>query len=173
MAEIIESVPHQIALSHSVIGETILFLDAYGTLEGANTYFDNMPRNDLWQESENDQKKSALVEATRLLDNLNYAGSKFSAAQLHEFPRGTDTVVPKAIQMATYELANRLLDGSNTDYEVDNLSAESRSYGGAKTTYNRVFVQEHLASGIVSFKAWAYIKPYLRDPGQLTLSRVT
>ncbi len=174
MAEILRSVSHQMLFVQELVGETILFLDAYGTLEGANIYFDNMPRNRDWREADTDDKKSALVEATRLLDNLNYAGSKFNANQLHEFPRGTDTTVPKQIQIACYELANRLLaDGIDPDYEVENIGAVSRGYGGAKTTYDRTFVQEHIAAGIPSFKAWSLIKPYLRDVGEVLISRVS
>lgn len=173
MPEINVSRTSQVALAHQVIGETILFLDAYGNIGQANQYFDNRMNSSVWLDAELDDKKAAMLEATRLIDRLNFNGSKTSSEQLHEFPRNAEVTVPKNIELACYEISIKLLEGWNPDYEVENLSAESRGYGGARTTYNRTFAQEHISAGIPSVRAWTWLKPYLRDPGSILLSRVT
>ena len=163
------SCSNAIAFTSVVTNELSLALDSYGSIEQANAYFDNRLRNAAWTSAEPQEKKSALVEATRCIERLNYADSKVSERQ---FPRGTDTEVPLDIEHATYEIALKLLEGFDPELEMANLAAVSQGYSGARTTYDRSFVLEHVAAGIPSTKAWFLLKPYLRSIRELEISRV-
>jgi hypothetical protein len=48
----------------------------YGTLVGANSYFDQRLHSDSWNDSATTDRPKALQEATRIIDNLNYKGVK-------------------------------------------------------------------------------------------------
>lgn len=172
MAEIIISVQNVFVPWDDVLPETELALDAYGTLERANIYFDNRLRNQPWIEANVHERKNAMVEATELIDRLNFAGSKHSESQFHQFPRGDDLVVPPDIEKATYEIALKLLDGYDPELEIDNLPSSGQGFSSVRDTYNRTFVLEHLSAGIPSVKAWHFLKPYLADPKVLVLRRV-
>ena len=107
-----------------------------------------------------------------MIDNLNFRGKKNSSTQLLQFPRGTDTVVPTDIKIACYEIALRLLDGFDPDFEAENLGSINQGIAGLRDTYDRSFVLDHLRAGIPSPRAWALLKPYLVDPQTILLSRV-
>lgn len=163
----------------------IICPDIYGSLIEANRYFDNRLRHQYWTESCNDDKKRALTEATNIIDSLNYAGLKADANQLHQFPRATtpanfpekvvsvvDLTVPKEVEMACYEVAIQLLSGVDPDLEIENLANVSQGFSQARITYDRAFILEHIAAGVPSARAWKLLKPYLRDPRNIKLSRV-
>jgi len=167
-----QSVSHAIVLAHEVVGETLLVLDAYGSLSRANSYFDNRLRSEFWKRAEIAERSKAMVEATRIIDSLSYEGDKTVSTQLHQFPRGTDTAVPKDIEFACYEIAIKLLEGIDPDMEIETLASESQGYGGVRTTYNRTFVHDHVRAGVPSATAWRFLVPYLRDSYTVRLSRV-
>ena len=144
----------------------------YGTIVEADSYFNDRLNSEPWTSATNTNKSKSLIEATRLIDALNIKGSKASATQSFEFPRASDTEVPIYIRWATYEIGLKLLDGYDADEEVRNMRASSQSYGGVRSTYSD-FALPHLLAGIPSAKAWSYILPYLRDPRELTTSRVS
>jgi hypothetical protein len=50
----------------------------YGTLSGANAYFDNRLHSESWNDSDPADRPKALLEATRVIDSLNYRGLKHS-----------------------------------------------------------------------------------------------
>jgi hypothetical protein len=50
----------------------------YGTLSGANAYFDNRLHSESWSDSTPSDRPKALLEATRIIDSLNYRGVKNS-----------------------------------------------------------------------------------------------
>lgn len=158
-------------MSHWVEADTELILDAYGTLERAEIYFDNRLRNQPWKKSTIAEKKAAMFEATELIDRLNFSGTKANTNQSRQFPRNNQTEVPEEIEKACYEVAFKLLDGYDPDFEIDNLSSVGQGYSSVRSTYNRSFVMEHLSAGIPSAKAWAYLKPFLGDFKVLKLRR--
>jgi len=73
---------------------------------------------------------------------------------------------------ACYEIAIQLLDGVDPDMEVSALAQSSNKISSLQTNYNRSFVEEHIRAGVPSYTAWTYLKSYLVDFRQLTLSRV-
>src|SRR5581483_11098509 len=83
--------------------------DCYTDTTEADIYFLTRVNVPLWSSTSPDQKLSALRDATRLIDRLNYAGCKTDSSQLLQFPRGDDRDVPADIKIATCEIAYKLL----------------------------------------------------------------
>jgi len=147
----------------------------YITEDDADTYFDEQLFTDAWDdtlESSGDRNR-ALIQATKIIDRLNFAGDKTSETQENEFPREEDTTVPLDIQYACAEIAIKLLDGINPDMEVENLGLVSQGISTVKTTYDRSFVLDYMREGIPSAQAWAYLRPYLINPNTIDISRVS
>lgn len=145
--------------------------DYYGSVEEGDLYF-STKLNSAWDCSDFLDKRKALITATQIIDRLNFIGCKATTTQVLQFPRGTDTNIPSDIKFATYEIANKLLDGVDPDLETDNLSVESHSYHPVRTTYNRTFLQVYMQAGVPSARAWAFLRPYLRTPAGIHLRRV-
>lgn len=144
----------------------------YGSMSGAINYFAHRLNTTVWDQALYSDREAALIEATRAIDNLNYGGDKASTTQNLQFPRNDDTVIPTEIEFACYEIAITLLDEVDMDQEVQTIGVMSEAYSGARTTYDGDFVNEHIRAGIPSIKAWEYLKPFLRDPRLLRVSRV-
>jgi hypothetical protein len=138
----------------------------YGTVAGGNSYF--KLNREVWDDTSDTDKHYALIEATRLIDRLNFKGTKNSTL---EFPRDSDTVVPDAITYAAYELAIKLLDDVDVDLEHEALRVTEDRYVSVNTKRNTDFTPEHIQAGIVSIKAWHYLKPYLKDSQYLRVKR--
>ena len=145
---------------------------SYITLLNAENYFLGRFNSDAWNSASADDKQTVLVQATRLIDCLNYEGVKTDDSQATEFPRDGGTVVPIEISIATCEIAFSLLDGVDPEQELNSLATSSQGYGSVRETYDRTQSVEHFRAGIPSAVAWAYLKPFLHDPAQINLSRV-
>lgn len=171
MSVINASAANVLTIAQSALEYDVISPDTYGTLIRANRYFDNRLRSIYWTRASLDNRKRALTEATNIIDTLNYVGSKYDETQLHQFPRGSDTSVPGDVEKACYEIAIQLLSGVDPDMEVANLAAHSQGFSTARSTYERAYVLEHIAAGVPSARAWAFLKPYLRDPQRLSISR--
>ena len=89
-----------------------------------------------------------------------------------EFPRGTDTVFPTDIKIASYEIAFALIDGVDPERELEDLGVISQGYSSVRTTYDRSFSPEHTLAGVPSSVAWRYLKPFLRDDSAVRINRV-
>ena len=162
----------------------------YGTLSEAHSYFSLRLHEKAWSQANPDDRPKALWAATRIIDTLGFKGEKHAVVELGEcptedaireanlsqeleFPRGTDTEVPKDIRLACYEIAYSLLDGRDPETELEALGITSTGYSSVRTTYNRSQVPiEHLINGIPNPTAWRLIRPYLRDGESIKLSRV-
>jgi len=59
----------------------------YVTLSEAENYFSTVLNTDAWDNSSQNNKLKALMEATRDINRLNFKGVKLSRTQLLEFPR--------------------------------------------------------------------------------------
>lgn len=169
-------------------------IDYYGTVQEASTYFDNKLHEVAWSNAVPTDRPKALIAATRLIDALNFKGYKHTvqvlldsnpdatsdeireqeAAQVLEFPRGSDTEVPEAIRYACYEIAYSLLDGIDPTFELENIGLSSLGYESVRTTYHREQVPiEHIVNMIPSALAWRYLRPFLRDDEAVRLSRIS
>lgn len=157
-----------------VVDSISIPLDYYGNILRATEYFTNRLFTDSWVDSDNPTQRKALIHASQAIDRLNYKGTKTDDDQVLSFPRDDDTEVPTDIEFATYELALRLLDGIDPLMEEQGLVVSSSRYASVSTTFDRSkHSQEHVLAGIPSIVAWNYLRPYLRDPRQISLSRIS
>lgn len=149
-------------------------MSQYATLLEANAYFATRMHSGLWNSTNVSDRNASLIQATRIIDRLNFRGDKtiLDGTQLLEFPRGGDIVVPDDIKIASYEIAFALIDGVDPEQETDNLAVVSEGYSSVRTTYDRNVTQPHLAAGVPSMTAWRYLLPYLDDDKSFKLSRV-
>lgn len=167
------SVASQLTLSHKADAWNDVAIPFYGDYWHADQYMAGKLSSGAWENATPSDRIRALKDATRRIDQLNFIGARNSSVQPLEFPRGTDIVVPKNIRLACYEIALALLDGVEPDLEIENLDATVQGWSGARTTYDRTSVPDHIRAGIPSQMAWNWIKPYLVDPRAITLSRVS
>lgn len=144
----------------------------YGTLAAAEHYFAYRLNSGYWDNATIADREKALIGATRLIDRLNFANSKYDAEQNLQFPRGTDTTVPIEIEYAVYEIGIKLIEGVDSEIDAQTLGVMSESYSGVQANYHENFVNEHIRAGIPSIEAWEYLKPFLRDSRQVNLARV-
>lgn len=145
----------------------------YGTIAGAVTYFSERLGTTPWDNAVVGDRTKALIMATKAIDRLNFAGDMADEDQGYQFPRGEDTSVPQDILDATYECAIAFLDDVDLEMEQEAIGVVTESYSGARTTYDSHNVQDHIRAGIPSITAWNILIPYLRDPQEVSLSRVT
>lgn len=165
----------------------------YVSLSVAQSYFDTRLHEIAWTDASPGDREKSLLAASRIIDRLNFKGQKktvydvytannqatqlelnaASQEQALQFPRDTDTEIPEEIKIACLEIAYALLDGIDPDLELENLAIVSHGYASVRTTFARTQnPQEHLNAGVPSATAWRYLKPFLREPGGIILSRV-
>ena len=145
----------------------------YGSMVGAINYFSKKLNTNAWDDALYEDREASLIQATIAIDRLNFLNNKTSSSQNLQFPRGTDITIPVEIEYACYEVALSLLDGVDMEQEAQTVGVMSESHSGVRTTYDESYVNEHLRAGIPSIQAWGFLKPFLRDPLQLRVSRVT
>ena len=147
-------------------------MDAYATTTFGDTYFENILRADAWDDADAATQTKALKESTLWIDGLNFKGQKADADQERQFPRGTDTTVPEAVQQACCDLALVLLDGIEVEMEMSNQRLVSSGYSSVRATYDRSKIDESVMAGIPSMAAWRKLIPYLRTADAVTIRRV-
>lgn len=146
---------------------------SYLTVVEANSYFEGRLGTQCWDDSSPADQAASLTHATRIIDRLNFVGSKSDSDQDNQFPRNGDTVVPDDVKYATAEIALALLDGVNPELEFENIHMTSQGYGGARSSFDRSVKPPHILAGVPSFTAWTYLRPYLRDHLNLDLFRTS
>lgn len=154
----------------------------YISVDDAEDYFDERYGVDAWDDATDADKLKALVQSTRAIDRLNFAGSKTNIYnhlilkqplqdQELEFPRNSSTLVPDEIKFACCECALAFLDGVSIEDEIQRLITSSKNFSGMNESLNTTFTLEYLKAGIPSVVAWNYLLPFLQDPQQIELSR--
>lgn len=168
----------------------------YGTLAGANEFFDGRLFSFDWQQSSVANRQKALKHATQLIDQFQYIGQKYAvqavitaaesagvcpnnddlqAAELSQplqFPRGTVNAVPAEIEKATYLIAQALLAGRNPDMDLEAIGQSRAAYGDVSAQYDRGVVQNHIAHLIPSPEAFNLIRPFFRRRNTFDVKRV-
>lgn len=145
----------------------------YATKTEAQAYMDERLNVEPWTDASPEDQDKALKMATKIIDRLNYRGKKASDSQELQFPRDNDTEVPQDVKNATSEMALALLDDVDPELEFENLGMVSQTYDNIKSTYDRSRPSEHILAGVPSVVAWRFLKPFLRDPQAIDLSRVS
>ena len=96
--------------------------NSYVTLTEANDYFDTSPDSSTWTNKTDDQKKRALISATRWIDTFVFYGDRCDDGQALKFPRNNYQVdgvelacskIPNNIKYAQYELARALANDTD------------------------------------------------------------
>lgn len=145
---------------------------AYATIAQAQLYMDGVLSSDSWDLATTDERTKALLNATRMIEHINFLGRKNDAEQELQFPRYNDTAIPDDIICACAAIAGALLDGVDPDIEFENLRLLQAGVNGAKSTYDSDNLPEHTVSGLGSFTAWAFLRPYTINNGTIELFRV-
>lgn len=145
----------------------------YGTIERASNYFLKRLNTGPWDDAIASDREAALIMATQQIDTLNFMGDVAIEGQVLQFPRNDDNEIPNAINQASYEIALKLLDGYEPEQEAESIGVLTDAYSGVRSTYDSTHVQAHIRAGIASIRAWELLKPFLRDPAELRLSRVS
>lgn len=146
---------------------------SYVTEAEMTTYMATKFQHVAYDAANTDQRTRAMAEATRIIDQLNFAGEKYDEDQANEFPRGDDTTVPTPIKEATYEIAYALLDGYDPELEQEALGQVQAFFEQVRSKRDPTHVPEHVANGVPTATAWRLLKPFLRDPHNIRLFRVT
>lgn len=101
--------------------------NSYCDVASADLYHDNRLHNDEWDNAGNQDKESALIQATSMLDDLDWSGSvDLDSDQALRFPRinltdkdgRTLDGIPKFLVSATCELALSLLRSEDVSPEA-------------------------------------------------------
>jgi hypothetical protein len=96
--------------------------NSFVTLDEANNYFATVPESSTWDDKTVDQKKRALISATRWIDSFVYFGDRCDQGQALKFPRNnyqvddvelSCTTIPNNIKYAQYELARALANDTD------------------------------------------------------------
>ena len=158
---------------------------SYATVAEGDAYFAMRLNAAPWSDSSFDDREKSLIEASQRVSRLNFAGEKSDPAQVLQFPRKNvfqvsqsntlitdDSGIPADIKIACFLVAYKLLDGWEPDTEDENLTKVRAEYSQVRAFYERGFVPPYIKAGIPSAEAWSYLRPYLLDPGDMTLTRV-
>lgn len=141
----------------------------YGTLNKAANYF--LSASD-WIVIPDPQKTNLLVQATRRIDALSYAGNKLAEDQELEFPRDIETISSerqlKDVEEACYLIAMHLHKNGETNKRVAVAST-----GGVRVQYTKTLTPAE-TSGIFDEQAWLILEKYLEpiDFYQTNLERL-
>ena len=96
--------------------------NSYASLSDSNDYFDTSPDSSTWSNKTDDEKKRALISATRWIETLVFYGDRCDEGQALKFPRTnyqvdgvelTCTLIPNNIKYAQYELARALANDTD------------------------------------------------------------
>lgn len=83
------------------------------------------------------------------------------------------TLIPDDIKIACCEIAIKHLEGVDIEEEMKNLVIDTQRFSAVHETYSKTATIEAYRAGINSTVAWTYLKPYLGDPLELRLTRVS
>jgi hypothetical protein len=156
---------------------------AYITSDEADIYYQGKVNGDKWNAMDLASRLRALIEASTILDEIDYLGDKADIQQEHEFPRylidrdfdnvlyDTDNV-PLIIKYATAELALLLLSGFDRNKVISNNIVAKSEFGSVKTTYDRSGIPPWAKVGVTP-EIWYLIQPLVRDPNTINISRVS
>jgi hypothetical protein len=163
----------------------------YITNDDVEDYLAGKLNASIWYAAPPADKQAAIIAATRIINRLNFKGvpaavyhardGGASESQIRElyqqqdlvFPRDGDTFIPKDIKDACCEIAFAILDGTDPEHEMRALATVSESIGplSIRATYDRTQAPEWVLAGVPSPTAWQLLRPYLRDPGTIRISR--
>lgn len=141
--------------------------NVYATLAQADAYHEAHAYGDAWRAALVEQKRRALLTATRLLDqHMVWAGTAASTTQRLAWPRTglldlhgntlSSTTIPERLQEACAELARQLLEADRTaDNEVEAKGLTSLSVGPISMTFRSAQLVKVLPDAV-----WFLVSPW-------------
>ncbi len=160
-----------------------LITEAYTDIPGADAYFATRLGTDDWDNASTADKTKALLQSTRRIDALYYQGVKtadynqsvlgITGSQDLQFPRNGDINVPNDIIIACCECALAFLGGADTDMDIVGAGILDQGFASVRQSKRGGTVQAWILAGIPSPTAWLHLKPYLADPFQVSLTRIS
>ena len=137
-------------------------LPAYASLAEADGYLegDAGPRRAQWTAAGDDDKRRALVTATRTLDRLPWRGTKAAASQATAWPRagiGTATL-PTDIEVAAIVIAAHLLQYPGPLADAATVAEEE--VGDKRVRYFH-HLQADVVERVVGPELAVEVRPYL------------
>ena len=148
--------------------------NSYVTLTEANDYFDTSPDSSTWTNKTDDQKKRALISATRWIDTFVFYGDRCDDGQALKFPRNNYQVdgvelacskIPNNIKYAQYELARALANDSDaitgTTGKEGNIS--EAKLGDLEVKFNTTSQNTGSVNNIMDVYPWlqSYLGAYM------------
>ncbi len=132
---------------------------SYCTIQDAQYYFDRLVFTDDWDDADEPTRLVALNEATDLVCALN----------IPTFETYAD--VPEDVQIATAEIALKLLEGYDMDVEQREATLDYQAQGKLKVTNAKEAIPLHIVAGIPSIPAWEILSGYLNITTTIQLDR--
>ncbi len=148
--------------------------NSYVTLTEANDYFDTSPDSSTWTNKTDDQKKRALISATRWIDTFVFYGDRCDDGQALKFPRNNYQVdgvelacskIPNNIKYAQYELARALANDTDaitgTTGKEGNIS--EAKLGDLEVKFNTTSQNTGSVNNIMDVYPWlqSYLGAYM------------
>ena len=123
------------------------------TVADAQIYFDTyVLETEAWDISTSANRTIALNQSTLMIEALNFI-----------YPLSSYTTIPTKIQYATADLALKLLDGIDPDFEFENFALTSQSFSNIRLSRESTSVPDYIMAGIPSKSAWDKLSIYLKD----------
>ena len=148
--------------------------NSYASLSDSNDYFDTSPDSSTWSNKTDDEKKRALISATRWIETLVFYGDRCDEGQALKFPRTnyqvdgvelTCTLIPNNIKYAQYELARAL--ANDTDAMTGNIGTNGNiaeaKLGDLQVKYNLASQGNGSVNNIMDVYPWlqSYLGAYM------------
>ena len=148
--------------------------NSYASLSDSNDYFDTSPDSSTWTNKSDDEKKRALISATRWIETLVFYGDRCDEGQALKFPRTnyqvdgvelTCSLIPNNIKYAQYELARAL--ANDTDAMTGNIGTNGNiaeaKLGDLAVKYNVASQGTGSVNNIMDVYPWlqSYLGAYM------------
>ena len=148
--------------------------NSYASLSDSNDYFDTSPDSSTWSNKSDDEKKRALISATRWIETLVFYGDRCDEGQALKFPRTnyqvdgvelTCTLIPNNIKYAQYELARALANDTDaiTGTTGKDGNFEEVALGDLRVKYNTESQGTGSVNNILDVYPWlqSYLGAYM------------
>ena len=148
--------------------------NSYASLSDSNDYFDTSPDSSSWTNNTDDEKKRALISATRWIETLVLYGDRWDECQALKFPRtnyqvdGVElacTTIPNNIKYAQYELARALANDTDaiTGTTGKDGNFEEVKLGDIQVKYNTASQGTGSVNNILDVYPWlqSYLGAYM------------
>lgn len=145
---------------------------SYQTRLEVDAFFAARLTNAAWDDLIDADKDKAILQATWIINQLEYKGCKSDENQTNKFPRN-DNAIPQAILDAHSLICNALADEVDVEEEFLGMSGVSSTYANVKHVKQQDSFQEHTLYGVPSAEAFRLLKPYLLTHQSFRINRTS